>query len=564
MMSDSPRTAAQDQRIQTLFGFHGTRSGGQPAENVAGGQAPPAVVQTETGCSSAQMQAKIGGDGASRVVPAAKRNATGLPDNIKSGIEAMSGMSMDNVRVHYNSPQPAQLNAHALAQGTDIHVAPGQERHLPHEAWHVVQQAQGRVKPTTQMAGVDVNDNAMLEREADVAGSRALQSSLAGRGSEMPDSASALAQLRYLRPVQRRRHAHTGFYTTMRQAVQLAKAQWVNPAPSVAISGKRGALVPAGYTAKPAAAGVVNDYIKGTHYDGPHATPMGELINQLNAHYQGQNTGLAPPHDKVPQLTGNKTMLGSPVNATYRRPFEVKARTSVARGKGRSNNSGIETAIGCMGRDEARIKGKSALFQGGHLVGDNIMDSHGSFLLYEDWNLAPQHANFNSPIYLTTMENAAARAVTAGADLEYTVNLQYPDGTYTVQASALAAGGIFFGGFGAGKHYGQFLDAAIRGKHAPDQPITFTRRTPGYWRATMKDLNAGQHIQSTVRDDLSGAYDGTLAGVDPQQDYQPPFLETFKYTAKADNAVLGPLAQGKQWDVDKADELTLTTRQETY
>ena len=36
--------------------------------------------------------------------------------------------------------QPAQLQAHAYAQGSNIFIAPGQERHLPHEAWHVVQQ----------------------------------------------------------------------------------------------------------------------------------------------------------------------------------------------------------------------------------------------------------------------------------------------------------------------------------------------------------------------------------------------------------------------------------------
>ena len=104
-----------------------------------------------------------------------KANKTGLPDNLKSGIESLSGISMDHVKVHYNSDKPAQLNAHAYAQGSDIHVAPGQEQHLPHEAWHVVQQAQGRVKPTTQMkAGVPVNDDAGLEREADVMGAKAL------------------------------------------------------------------------------------------------------------------------------------------------------------------------------------------------------------------------------------------------------------------------------------------------------------------------------------------------------------------------------------------------------
>ena len=103
-----------------------------------------------------------------------RQNNTGLPDKLKTGIESLSGMSLDHVKVHYNSSQPAQLNALAYAQGGDIHVAPGQEQHLPHEAWHIVQQAQGRVQPTMQMKdGVPVNDDAGLEREADVMGARA-------------------------------------------------------------------------------------------------------------------------------------------------------------------------------------------------------------------------------------------------------------------------------------------------------------------------------------------------------------------------------------------------------
>lgn len=104
-----------------------------------------------------------------------QENNTGLPDQLKTGIESLSGMAMDDVRVHYNSPKPAQLQALAYTQGTDIHVAPRQERHLPHEAWHVVQQKQGRVRPTMQMKGVGVNDDRGLEREADVMGGKALQ-----------------------------------------------------------------------------------------------------------------------------------------------------------------------------------------------------------------------------------------------------------------------------------------------------------------------------------------------------------------------------------------------------
>jgi hypothetical protein len=103
-------------------------------------------------------------------------NHTGLPDQLKAGVESLSGVSLDDVRVHYNSPKPAQLNALAYAQGADIHVAPGQEKHLPHEAWHTVQQKQGRVQPTTQMkAGVPVNDDPKLEHEADVMGAKAAQ-----------------------------------------------------------------------------------------------------------------------------------------------------------------------------------------------------------------------------------------------------------------------------------------------------------------------------------------------------------------------------------------------------
>ena len=79
------------------------------------------------------------------------------------------------MRVHYNSAQPATVQAAAYAQGTDIHVAPGQERHLPHEAWHVVQQMQGRVRPTMQAQGVPINDDGALEREADTMGAQALQ-----------------------------------------------------------------------------------------------------------------------------------------------------------------------------------------------------------------------------------------------------------------------------------------------------------------------------------------------------------------------------------------------------
>lgn len=105
-----------------------------------------------------------------------KEDSKGLPAGLRAGVESLSGQSMSDVTVHRNSDKPAQLQAHAYAQGTDIHLGPGQEQHLPHEAWHVAQQKQGRVEPTTQLkAATLINDDKGLEQEADVMGAKAMQ-----------------------------------------------------------------------------------------------------------------------------------------------------------------------------------------------------------------------------------------------------------------------------------------------------------------------------------------------------------------------------------------------------
>ncbi len=125
-----------------------------------------------------------------------KENTTGLPDQLKSGVEGLSGLSLDDVQVHYNSSEPAQLQAHAFAQGTSIHIAPGQEKHLHHEAWHVVQQKQGRVKPNVQLKGINVNTEASLEQEADLMGAKAASfgASFAVQQQQLPGTTNGTVQ----------------------------------------------------------------------------------------------------------------------------------------------------------------------------------------------------------------------------------------------------------------------------------------------------------------------------------------------------------------------------------
>jgi len=133
-----------------------------PTRNESKSNAPDRNIEKD----SAQLQRKEGAVAANQQALATKKeNNTGLPDQVKAGVENLSGMSLDDVKVHYNSVKPAKMNAHAYTQGTDIHVASGQEKHVAHEAWHVVQQAQGRVQPTTQFYGEVVNDNPSLEND---------------------------------------------------------------------------------------------------------------------------------------------------------------------------------------------------------------------------------------------------------------------------------------------------------------------------------------------------------------------------------------------------------------
>ena len=96
-------------------------------------------------------------------------NRTGIPDAVKQRME--------------DSSKAPEVGALAYTQGTDIHFAPGQfkpdtaagQELLGHELTHVVQQAEGRVQPTTEIGGMPVNDSEALEHEADVRGAQAVR-----------------------------------------------------------------------------------------------------------------------------------------------------------------------------------------------------------------------------------------------------------------------------------------------------------------------------------------------------------------------------------------------------
>lgn len=94
-------------------------------------------------------------------------DATGIPVPVKEDFEAAYQLSLDDVRVHYNSSAPAQLQALAYTQHPHIYIAPGQEKHLPHELGHMIQQKRHSIPATASVNGQSINDNPLLEADAD-------------------------------------------------------------------------------------------------------------------------------------------------------------------------------------------------------------------------------------------------------------------------------------------------------------------------------------------------------------------------------------------------------------
>ncbi|GGX08468.1 eCIS core domain-containing protein [Undibacterium macrobrachii] len=325
-------------------------------------------------------------------------NNTGLPDNLKSGIESLSGMSMDHVKVHYNSAQPAQLNAHAYAQGSEIHVAPGQEQHLPHEAWHVVQQAQGRVKPTMQMkAGAPVNDDAGLETEADVMGAKAL-----GLGS-----------------VQRKKSA--GVLTQAKSSSALDS--WKNTVVTESVMQRK------------------SKFKSNSPRELNAATPLASL----HAAFQGffKSAGLSESytfHSLQKILPNDSTYSGS-----FSRAGEVVASidpksSSKADSKNRDNSViGPYGHFGVMERAIFNRQNLGNTYDGGHLVEHTLMegqtaDVHG--------NLAPQeNKNFNQGL-MRGWESVPEHLMSHGHKFDYSVKVEYQGDDYVRTGEQLVDAGV--------------------------------------------------------------------------------------------------------------------------
>lgn len=195
----APTRSSAIQRQAVSAGTSGHASSLAPLENTARmGGSIKNIPMTREGFSAEQRDA-ITPAWARTVAPAPAHasgpsghtaNTTGLPETLQANAESLANMPLDDVRVHYNSPQPDKIQALAYTRGTNIYVGPGQEKHLPHEVWHVVQQKRRPVKPTLLAKGLlPLNNDQDLEAEADRMGAKMMQ--MDAEGARRPEGLSA-------------------------------------------------------------------------------------------------------------------------------------------------------------------------------------------------------------------------------------------------------------------------------------------------------------------------------------------------------------------------------------
>lgn len=142
-----------------------------------------------------------------------------LPPKLRAHHETESGVSLEDAQVFRNSPIPARWNAEALTFRNRVFLGPGKERHLAHEAWHVVQQKRNAVHADFRIGGTGVNTSARFENEADRMGARAE----GRRGAEvMPAEAAPRSGMRSATP-----GVVQGYFTRRGQRLSEKDAKYV-------------------------------------------------------------------------------------------------------------------------------------------------------------------------------------------------------------------------------------------------------------------------------------------------------------------------------------------------
>ncbi|QDQ27987.1 hypothetical protein FNU76_17450 [Chitinimonas arctica] len=137
----------------------------------------------------------------------ASHNGIGLGENaavarLSGGRVDLHALGASVQRVPASDPRLKAVGARSLAQGRQALISNEADR--GHEMWHLAQQAMGKVRADSTVAGQGLNTQPALEREADQMGARITGLSAAGQDAPVAESRSADAGTTGEGPIQRR------------------------------------------------------------------------------------------------------------------------------------------------------------------------------------------------------------------------------------------------------------------------------------------------------------------------------------------------------------------------
>ena len=315
------------------------------------------------------------------------------------------------------------------------------------------------------------------------------------------------------------------------------------------------------------------DKLEAVQYDGQEKSPLGQFLENINKHYKGNDYNATGT--KLPLINKGNTELtnsNDTVDVKYYRPGTVEAISTTPRGVGRSGSG--ETKVGRMGVQEELINTGSCTdgqYQGGHLIGDQIMDPK-KFDLYETWNLAPQEQDFNSPVYSSGVESGAENAVDNGGEVHMRAEVSYPSDTYSVPVLTLVERVMD----GKNKNvdtttsWYDAVDYIQKAKPSLPKNFEFMTRVPGYWHLSVKDVKSKGEIKGSVTKRTEGAQ--LTTGITASSVYNPSGAERFQFsiftggdstTGTALPIPTAPASKPKSSYSGK-DEVSLYARQKTF
>ena len=278
------------------------------------------------------------------------------------------------------------------------------------------------------------------------------------------------------------------------------------------------------------------DKLDAVQYDGPELSPLGQFLKSINKNYANKDFDTAGT--KFPQVYKTDTLLTNSndnVTELSYRPGTVEAVSTQTRGKGRSGTG--ESKVGRMGVQEELIntgKLNDKQYEGGHLIGDQIMDPT-QFDLYKPWNLAPQENEFNAPVYSSAMENGATKAVDGGAEVHVRAEVSYPSDTYEVPVLDVVDRVMDGKNKKVGTSTTTWYDAVAfiqnKTKSVLDK-FKFMTRIPGYWHAHAKDVKKKGKISGSITNRDQGVQ--VLTGITAGSIYNPTGTERFRFSVFTD------------------------------